>query len=490
MAKTVPSPLGLALFILRQARGWTQQRLAAAAGTHGRVICGYEAGKQRTLRRETFDRLVALMGCGAEEVDLTILYVAGLFAGLGVERVTPVDPPPAEERRIGQIAASVGLVEAGRMRARLRRIARGRRIAAARQAAEGQWADLRQHGPARQRTLVETRAELQNWALAERLCEESERAAAEAPTRALELARLALRVAELAPGDAQWRSCLTGYIHAFLANALRVAHQLSAAEAAFATAWRFWRAGGPSAQGPLGEWRLLDREASLRRDLRQFEAALDLLQRALAAAPAAAKGRILLNQSFTLEQAGKIEAALAALDEATPLVDAAGEPRSRMGVRFNRLVNLCHMGRFAEAKEGLADLGKLIPGDGADALRFLWLSARVAAGLGHRMEARRDFERARRGFSQRRDAYDTALVSLDLAILHLEAGHHAAVLVLAEEMVWVFASQRVHREALAALRLFIDAAHAGGATVELARRVLAFLERARLDTKLRFESAP
>jgi tetratricopeptide (TPR) repeat protein len=490
MAKTIPPPLSFALSILRQGRGWTQERLAAAAGTHGRVICEYEAGKVRPLRRDTFDRLVGLMGCGADEVDLTILYVAGLLAGLGVERVTPVDPPPAEERRIGQIAANVGLVESGRMRARLRRLASGRRAAAAREVAATQWEELRQHGAARQRALVETRAELKHWALAERLCDESERAAAEDPARALELARLALRVAELAPGDPRWRSRLMGYIHGFLANALRVADERPAAEAAFATAWRLWRAGGPAAQGVLAEWRLLDLEASLRRDLRQFEMALDLLRRALVSAPVEARGRILLKQSFTLEQDGQNEASLAALEEATPLVDTAGDSRIRMGVRFNRVVSLCHLGRFAEAKAGLPELRQLIPAKSADAERLCWLSGRVAAGLAQRTEARRRFERARREFARRRSAYDTALVSLDLAILHLEDGRMATVPALAEEMVWIFASQRVHREALAALRLFVDAAQAGSATVELARRVLAFLERARQDPRLRFQGAP
>ncbi|HVR10745.1 MAG TPA: hypothetical protein VMW75_22055 [Thermoanaerobaculia bacterium] len=93
----------------------------------------------------------ALAGLGAEPGDDVVF---------GVERLTPLDPPPPEERRIGKIAAYVGLVEAGRMRARLRRIGRGRRAAAAREVAEGQWEELRQHGPARQRALVEARAEL------------------------------------------------------------------------------------------------------------------------------------------------------------------------------------------------------------------------------------------------------------------------------------------------------------------------------------------
>ena len=119
MAETILPPLSLVLYVLRKAHGWTQEALGKAAGIHGRVICEYEAGRQRPLRRDTFDRLVGLMGCEAGEVDLTMLYAAGLLAGLGVERVTPVDPPLGEERRIGRIAAYVGLVEAGRMRARL-----------------------------------------------------------------------------------------------------------------------------------------------------------------------------------------------------------------------------------------------------------------------------------------------------------------------------------------------------------------------------------
>ena len=187
---------------------------------------------------------------------------------------------------------------------------------------------------------------------------------------------------------------------------------------------------------------------------------------------------------------GRWKAALAALEEATPLVDATSALRHRMGVRFNRVVNLCHLGLFAEAKEGLPELRKLILAKSADEVRLRWLSGRVAVGLGQRAEARRAFERARREFEQRRNAYDNAMVSLDLAILHLEDGRSTPVAQLAEQMMWVFASQRVHREALAALRLFVEAALAGNATADFARRVLGFLERAREDPQLRFEDGP
>jgi hypothetical protein len=52
MPRTLPPPLGLALMCLRTEAGWTPQRLAEAAGTHGRVISELETGTTgRTLSR-------------------------------------------------------------------------------------------------------------------------------------------------------------------------------------------------------------------------------------------------------------------------------------------------------------------------------------------------------------------------------------------------------------------------------------------------------
>ena len=53
-------------------------------------------------------------------------------------------------------------------------------------------------------------------------------------------------------------------------------------------------------------------------------------------------------------------------------------------------------------------------------------------------------------------------------------------------MAEVFESKGVHREALAALRLFQEAAEREEATADLARRVLGYLFRARHDQGLRF----
>lgn len=52
----------------------------------------------------------------------------------------------------------------------------------------------------------------------------------------------------------------------------------------------------------------------------------------------------------------------------------------------------------------------------------------------------------------------------------------------------IFVAQGVHREALAALRLFVDAVREERASVELAKSVLEFLRRSRYNAEVRFEA--
>jgi transcriptional regulator with XRE-family HTH domain/tetratricopeptide (TPR) repeat protein len=317
--------------------------------------------------------------------------------------------------------------------------------------------------------------------LVERLCEASVEAAPDDPVRALDLARAALWIATAAPCGEAERSRLMGYAWAFVANAQRVAGgDLLAAAASSATAWRLWRAGSAASGSRLAEWRLLELEASLSRDRRCFDEALAQLDAALAAAPAVAKGRILLNQGFTLEQAGRLEEAASALREATLLIGAGADARLRFGARFNRIVLLCHGGRHAEAAEESPALRRVTEeiGNALDLLRVHWLEGRIAAGLGQSEAARDAFEEVRRGFADRQAGYHAALVSIELAILHLEAGRTAAARDLADQMLWIFKAQRVSREALAALRLFCQAAASDALTAEFARQVFAEMERA------------
>jgi hypothetical protein len=62
-------------------------------------------------------------------------------------------------------------------------------------------------------------------------------------------------------------------------------------------------------------------------------------------------------------------------------------------------------------------------------------------------------------------------------VLWLQAGRAADVRDLAIAMGWIFKARGIHREALAALGLFYEAALQEAATEELARRAIADLRR-------------
>ena len=141
------------------------------------------------------------------------------------------------------------------------------------------------------------------------------------------------------------------------------------------------------------------------------------------------------------------------------------------------------LGRYREAAKQLPAVRELAVAQAnkLDLVRVQWVGARVRAGLGEKREAVADLEQVRRAFAQHVPPlpYDAALSSLDLAVLWLEDGRTALVRMLAVEMAWIFSAQGIHREALASLRLFCEAAQEEVATVELARQVSAEIERVR-----------
>jgi tetratricopeptide (TPR) repeat protein len=240
---------------------------------------------------------------------------------------------------------------------------------------------------------------------------------------------------------------------------------------------------------------MLDLEASLRRAERRFAEALELLDRAFRAAGAShhsiALGRILLNKEHVCEQMGDIDSAFAALAEAVPFVTESGDPRLLFALRFKAASHLYYLERNAEAAELLPQVRQLAEqlGNELDLVRVVWLTARVATGQGRRKEAIDGLEQVRRDFTARGLPYDAALSSLDLAVLYLKEGRSGEVKALAREMAPIFQAHGIAREALASLSLFRDAAQQETATVELACRVIAEIEKARRST-VRLESGP
>jgi DNA-binding XRE family transcriptional regulator/tetratricopeptide (TPR) repeat protein len=485
--------LGVVLMMLRELRGWDQTEMAAAAGVDQGALSRYENGHVLP-RQPTLEKLAAAVSVPLTLIDGLLLPAVRAVATLSAAAADggPALAPPrltlpggAGELTEGLqqvVAGALGLcpaeLAAREVAARLRAATPA---AADRSQASAVWRRLAGRSAAERRWLAERLPEMRTWAMAELLCHESAHAAARDAGEARELAGLALWVAEVAPAIAAWRSRLCGYCRAFVANALRVDGQLPAAEATLARAWELWRAGdGGDPAGLLGEWRLLDLEASLRRAQRQFQLALALLDRAAAVAPAEALGRVQLKRASTLEQAGDAAGAVRELRAALPLIEGMGDARLRWVLEFNLAVNLCHLGSPREAEERLPLLRRLAVelGNGIDLVRVEWLSGRVADALGRKDEARAVFERVRQEFTTRHNAYDTALVSLELAILYLDEGRTAEVRQLADAMRWIFAGVGIEREALAALRLFCAAARQERVTPEEARQILAALRAA------------
>jgi hypothetical protein len=202
---------------------------------------------------------------------------------------------------------------------------------------------------------------------------------------------------------------------------------------------------------------------------------------------------LLLTKAQILRAQGEIEASTEVLREAIPCIDEERDPRTALGVRCQFLGNLCLQERAAEAAPYLREVEALAEqlGQEMDLVRVCFLGGAVAAGLGMAGEAEEAFEQARRRFADSSPplAFDCALVSMELGLLLLKQGRLAEVRILASQMSWIFSSQGVQREALAALKLFCDAAREETATVDLARRVIRFLHRSQHDPELKFEEA-
>ena len=112
------------------------------------------------------------------------------------------------------------------------------------------WGRLKAEPEKKRRQVVNQVTDFQTWAMCERLCDESIRAAAHDAGEARRLADLALNAALKAPGPETWRSYLQGYAHAFVGNSWRVAGDLREAELSFR------RSDALSAQAPGAVWPL------------------------------------------------------------------------------------------------------------------------------------------------------------------------------------------------------------------------------------------
>jgi tetratricopeptide (TPR) repeat protein/DNA-binding XRE family transcriptional regulator len=473
-----PTPRGEAIRRLRQELGWSEARLGEPSGLSKGVVHNLENGWRKEPTRDEAEAIIAPTGLPPAALDISDAF--GRWVRAAAPPPEPVSPEEEDARRCAVAAGLLGLHVARRALPLFLRQARAERFARDRRQADERCEHLRRlPSPQARRERIANAEDYQTWAMVERLAHESERAAADTPAKAIEWADLALFTVPFVEGPDSRRRRLEAYGTFTRANALRVGNDLDGSDEGFQKAWILWKAGEDDNPLPLDEGRPLDLEASLRREQRRFQEALDLLARARALSPEESAGRILLKKAFTLEQMGEVEAAIKALQQARPHVERLGNPRGIFGLRFNLAINLLHLGRLAEAEDLVPEVrdAALLLGNELDLTRTLWLTARLDTSLGRTAEAAGALKQVFEDLIAYRLPYDAALAGMDLAVLHLEQGHSREVMALAQRMELVFVSLGIEREALSALLVFCEAARREVATVELARRTAEVIEK-------------
>jgi tetratricopeptide (TPR) repeat protein len=389
------------------------------------------------------------------------------------------------------VVARVGRLAAEFARTALAIVALEGEAIQAREEARRQWARLEPRKKDERLALVEESVEVRTWAVVELVSAKSIEKAPSSPAEALELAELALCIAELCLGDGWLRQRAQGFAWFHVGNARRATNDLPGADMALSKAKPLWKAGAPGDPGLFDETIVLGLEATIRAAQRRFPEARRRIERALAIDRGSLRGKLLLTKAQILGALGDIEGSTEVLEEAIQHVDEEREPRTALGVRCRLLDNLCLQGRAAEAASRVREVQALATqlAQEVDLVRVTYLRGKIAAGTGRAEEAEEKFEQARRKFASLKPplVLDYALVSLDLGLLLLEQGRTSEVRILGEQMTSIFAIQGVGREALAALRIFCEAAKREAATLELTRRIIRFLHRSRHDPDLKFE---
>jgi hypothetical protein len=178
---------------------------------------------------------------------------------------------------------------------------------------------------------------------------------------------------------------------------------------------------------------------------------------------------------------GDLAGAVGLLQAASTELNRMDDSRLFVYARYNLLGCLILMDRFDEAKGLLPEVRDLLrqTAQPLDLVRLRWAEGNIDLGLGRLGPAEAAFQEVQKEFLERHMGYDAALVSLDLARLYAQEGCVADLKRLAAELMPIFESQDVHREAIVALLMFQRACEEERLTVELVREVSTYLRRER-----------
>lgn len=329
-------------------------------------------------------------------------------------------------------------------------------------------------------------------AMVQSLASASHEALGDSPVRAVELARTAVRLADLLPrrryGDGLVND-FRAHARVRLANARRRSSDLRGCDLALSEARKILEAGSGD---PLEAAGLGLVEGLLRKDQERYEEACQAVERAAFTLAKCGErhrcGVAMIDRAVVLYEGGKADKAIHSLYAASMMIDATADPRMALAIFHNLSLYHADLGFFDEAAHYLAMAGPLyeVVGARSDQIRQSWL-------LGSLLLKRHRFAEAETRLKEVRDAFlqidlpmEAAQVSLELALVCAEQGRVRDLRKLASEMQPLFEALGLQRQALQALFFLRGAIEAEAATAFVVRYVLDFLRRLREDESLTF----
>jgi len=347
------------------------------------------------------------------------------------------------------------------------------------------WDRLAERPYAEQLRTVEEDEGLHAWGLCQLLLKKSREAVFSDPGKAVELANLALRIVRHlgTAYDPNWVMDLRARCFAYLGNARRVLGELRSADDAFVKAERCLALSGTGSIEVQAE--ILSLKSSLRRAQRRLGEALELIDYALVlyreAGELQGAGKCFLKKAKIVEETGDLAQAIDLLRNAAAEIDRSTERQLFTYARYNLLGCLVQANRIAEAEQLLPEVRDFLRDNShpLDLIRLRWAEGLIHLGLSQLGPAEAAFREVQRDFLERRMGYDAALVSLDLALLYAQEGCVEDLKRLAAELMPIFESRDVHREAIIALLMFQRACEEEKLTVDLVRQFAEYLRRER-----------
>jgi len=249
----------LAFILFRSFKYWDQAAYSQAARISPNQVSLYEQGR-RTVPDEILRR-------GAEAVGFPILLLPFLLKAIRTFRLIAEG-----EGRFGKLLGgpfSVSLLGLGHAAAEVVVVPDHPPEGAAsspqeeRERAWSLWDRMRGLPHSHREALVDEDEDYRTWGLVEQVAAASIEAAGDDPQEALQLAELAVRIAELCPGSEAWRWRLEGYASIHLASSRKASGDTPGALEAIAHGKKLWQAGAHADPGLLDEALVLQLEASL-----------------------------------------------------------------------------------------------------------------------------------------------------------------------------------------------------------------------------------